>query len=953
MMDTKQFLSSVLSEEGYYCTVGIKDGQTVQKFYSSIDSLVETAENFDLDGYDAYYALGTFDDQNSRKADNVKQLKALFLDLDCGEGKPYPTQSDAIAALKDFCKHYALPKPTSVVNSGRGVHVYWVLSKAYIREEWLPVAERLKAACVEQGLDADPVVTADAARILRIPNTHNFKATPALDVEVLSMGTGLVDLDAFAAKLPHQPIPVVSVREYSEQDKKDMEQAMGLSPYVKRFAKLLAATGNGGGCGQLRKAILEPNDMTYPEWLHILSIAKFCEDGEQAIHLVSKGYEGYSHEETEKIASSVDAPHLCTTFSYDNPSACEACPHNGKIKSPIRLCMEIPEATAKDNVVEVAVETPVVPMPEGEDEEELPVKLERHTIPDYPFPYFRSPNGGVFMRTKDKEGNADEVLIYKRDLYLTKRLRDPIDGPAFEFKYHSVREGIQTFVISGVRLSSKEEFRKAMGMNGIQILNTKSDALMVYVQKWIEQLQETQDEITVKTQFGWTEGNKSFVIGDKEVFADRIEPNPPGARTAQYFSMFAKKGTLEGWKRVTSFYNKKGFQPHQFMFALSFGSPLMEFVPNVSGAIFHLMSAESGLGKTTGQWGGASVWGNHKKLVLKGKDTVNSVWNRAELHKNLVLYIDELSNYKAKEASDFAYAVSDGEQKNRQTNTGQNQERYRGEEWSLLCGTSGNTSLIDKMGEYRALPKGEAQRVMESTVTQLLHTQEEVIQARALNDDLSGNYGHAGQIFIQYVLNNLDSVKLLLSENIRKLTIDSEAGAENRHWTAQAGAALTGAQIASVIGLIDWDLEALREWIVTKIRESRADTTEMKVDIRDLVTRYVNENIRGVLRIKSTDKPTGETEHLVLPDATPMYNWSIRHEYDINKLYLAVQPFKQWVVLQQLSYKDARDMIYKELNGESKRDRLGRGTKMSMMQQQVLVMSWDDLDVTDSDSSSD
>ena len=557
------------------------------------------------------------------------------------------------------------------------------------------------------------------------------------------------------------------------------------------------------------------------------------------------------------------------------------------------------------------------------------------------------------MRTKDKEGNADEVLIYKRDLYLTKRLRDPIDGPAFEFKYHSIREGIQTFVISGVRLSSKEEFRKAMGMNGIQILNTKSDALMVYVQKWIEQLQETQDEITVKTQFGWTEGNKSFVIGDKEVFADRIEPNPPGARTSQYFSMFAKKGTLEGWKRVTSFYNKKGFQPHQFMFALSFGSPLMEFVPNVSGAIFHLMSAESGLGKTTGQWGGASVWGNHKKLVLKGKDTGNSVWNRAELHKNIVLYIDELSNYKAKEASDFAYAVSDGEQKNRQTNTGQNQERYRGEEWSLLCGTSGNTSLIDKMGEYRALPKGEAQRVMESTVTQLLHTQEEVIQARALNDDLSGNYGHAGQIFIQYVLNNLDSVKLLLSENIRKLTIDSEAGPENRHWTAQAGAALTGAQIASIIGLIDWDLEALREWILAKIRESRADTTEMKVDIRDLVTRYVNENIRGVLRIKSTDKPTGETEYLVLPDATPMYNWSIRHEYDINKLYLAVQPFKQWVVLQQLSYKDARDMIYKELNGESKRDRLGRGTKMAMMQQQVLVMSWDDLDVTDSDSSSD
>ena len=108
---------------------------------------------------------------------------------------------------------------------------------------------------------------------------------------------------------------------------------------------------------------------------------------------------------------------------------------------------------------------------------------------------------------------------------------------------------------------------------------------------------------------GGLEDGESFAVGDKEIFADKTIPNPPGARTAQYFPFFKSKGTLEGWKRVTKFYNRPAFEEHQYMFGLSFGSPLMEFVPNIAGSIFHLTSADSGYGKTTGMFAGASVWG--------------------------------------------------------------------------------------------------------------------------------------------------------------------------------------------------------------------------------------------------------------------------------------------------------------------------------------------------------
>jgi hypothetical protein len=103
-MDTKQFLSTVLGDEGYYCVAGIKDGKIVRKFYDSLDAVVETANNFDLEQRDAYFALGSFVDGTSRKAENVRNLKALFLDLDCGKDKPYKTQQDALLALKDWTK---------------------------------------------------------------------------------------------------------------------------------------------------------------------------------------------------------------------------------------------------------------------------------------------------------------------------------------------------------------------------------------------------------------------------------------------------------------------------------------------------------------------------------------------------------------------------------------------------------------------------------------------------------------------------------------------------------------------------------------------------------------------------------------------------------------------------------------------------------------------------------
>ena len=117
---------------------------------------------------------------------------------------------------------------------------------------------------------------------------------------------------------------------------------------------------------------------------------------------------------------------------------------------------------------------------------------------------------------------------------------------------------------------------------------------------------------------------------------------------------------------------------------------------------------------------------------------------------------------------------------------------------------------------------------------------------------------------------------------------------------------------------------------------------DMDIDIGDLVGSFYSENIRSVLRIKSSDDtildPAMDT--LILPDASPLYRLVARHEYDLNKLYVLTKPFKDWCVKQGHHYTAIVDLIKTDMNGKHNKVRLGRGTKISLPPQHVLEMSW-------------
>lgn len=186
----------------------------------SLEDVLREAYEADARGEDAYFALATFqerevpDPKNPGKVQfrtkgNSRALRAFWLDLDTGpekaaKGDGYATGAELTDALARFLQITGLPWTMDFVQSGGGAHVYWALDRDLSPEEWAPAAAGLKALCANHGLLADPSCTTDAARILRVPGTRNFKTYGRPVTVTIGQEGAVHNADALIALLaPH------------------------------------------------------------------------------------------------------------------------------------------------------------------------------------------------------------------------------------------------------------------------------------------------------------------------------------------------------------------------------------------------------------------------------------------------------------------------------------------------------------------------------------------------------------------------------------------------------------------------------------------------------------------------------------------------------------------------------------------------------------------------------
>ncbi len=138
-------------------------------------------------GLDVFFACAEYATPDGRTSQNATGAWSFWADIDCGPdkaatGKGYATEKEAKAALHAFCAKAKFPASTHIVNSGSGIHAYWVFDKFLDRDLWQTYATKLKGLMKAHGFLADPSRTADIASVLRVHGTLNQKYEPPKSV---------------------------------------------------------------------------------------------------------------------------------------------------------------------------------------------------------------------------------------------------------------------------------------------------------------------------------------------------------------------------------------------------------------------------------------------------------------------------------------------------------------------------------------------------------------------------------------------------------------------------------------------------------------------------------------------------------------------------------------------------------------------------------------------------
>ena len=844
-MTPLEFLAVVLPSptNGLYCAVELSTKKKEHLYVENLEDIYPSVTNWVTDSKNAFIALSTFEVAGKRTAENARFIKSLFIDMD-----GYASKKQAALALGAFLAATGLDSLGApwIVGSGGGLHCYWPFTQDVEVSVWKPMAENFKRLCKQHKLNIDMTVTADAARVLRIPETTNFKEkypTPR-PVVLLTEGSKFdfdVLSDAIADKLDVAPVAAQSA--FNLPGKRPdaapvvpatMAGAKLFENSITKFSNVYKKTKAGTGCAQLKHYIENAeDDGMEPLWRGWLSITAKCEDNEKASIWLSELHPYPVTRMREKQAQ-IKGPYPCVKFDSENPGLCTGCAHFGKITNPLALGREIAVDTQEKEIeIVIPSESPSI-APEVK-------KLLRPT-PPRGFGY--GSKGGVFSEKsmEDADGNTSkkQVMLLPYDLFVVDILNN--GGEHIVHMLALRPEGPATITIPQRAVVSKDETVKALAQqNIIAAFGAGNDKnLFEYVRACVEQSSTNKAAVKVPSNYGWQEDD-TYVFAGK-IYSKSAPPiSVPMPGLENIVANTKPTGSIEAWRAFINLLIHKKMYAHLAVMLAGAGAPLMRFT-GIYGMTYHCGSTESGTGKTLALEAAASVWG-HPTHYRTGKGTSPvAMQQRLGLLNSNPLITDEITSKNRNNFEwfpEFLLDMTEGRGKERME-SGSNKERLNLSTWMTVAIMSSNTHAVDMLtGGRTHSSEGEMRRLLEFIMDQPLTWEPHEIE---IVKSLQHNYAVAGHMLVEYMAKNVDMLKTLVPEIVTNMYKEFDATNDERFWMAGL-AELVGAGVLlskEHAGVVDIPMGKIIEFlhgIITGMRNNIKGNARSAEDVLNTYTR--------------------------------------------------------------------------------------------------------------------
>lgn len=792
-METRAFLERVLPSSGgyYFSNYGVAKKLKQSLPLATIEDLENRIRERAAKKENVYAAIGVY--EGSRTIEGARFKKAFYLDLDCGPGKGFDSKATAVKELAQFCKNSGVPFPSILVDSGGGIHCYWTLDTPIAAADWHPAANRLKALCEEHKFRVDAPITADIARIMRVPGTTNWK-TPNNPISCRVL-RAVPDDFSFEELLHSFGLGVVAAAKTLVDSVGSEDLSGGQENYPER--KYLAAemieqcavlkhTKETGGAGQ-------PGQL----WHKLIHLLSFTEDGREHIHAISDKHDQYDLDLTEarfKYSLTRKAsvgPTLCKTLEAFLPSKCAGCPFRGNIKTPLVL------GRAQDSFLP------------------LGWKMDKE---------------GIHKPTKfDDKGVAIEWQRAVPYMFSNVELYSTSFGNGLQFTAHNGPRRHVALVLGIDLADDSRVLSKSLMMDHIMMTENEIQEFKRIMIPWMRKMEMVRDAKPAPlTGLGWmSTGSKVGFANGRAIFMEDGTTSPVSGVDRTLAKEYSPRGEAAPWRSAVSSMLSDGCHAIEAAIMSAFAAPLLTFT-GVSGIMFSLHSRDSGTGKSSALKIAQSVWGDPVRGVHALNDTANSMAKKFGFLNNLPAYWDEVRmRDEVRNFVRMVFQLGQGKEKQRLTASAKMQEMGT---WATITTIATNEPVLDHVDAIASNTNAGRLRVFEVDVP-----------VRPLVDntvpfkirDLSHHYGHVGEDYAAWLAKNHEAVDSLVQRLQAKIVKDLHATNDERFWVALAAVLLAAAHITNRRKYVTFDVPKFQSWLYAAFRSQRGGAGQQYVTIEE------------------------------------------------------------------------------------------------------------------------
>lgn len=854
MNTTADFFDHIHPETGWLCLFVLPDRRHF--WFQDVDAMAAAALKLDAEGKAVFHACASFT-QKDRKQEYAESVRALWFDIDAGQGKPYETAGQAYGAVTQFIAAVGFPRPVTVV-SGGGLHCYWPLRTAITPEQWRGAADRLRALAQAHGLHIDPGSTIDSARILRPPGTHNRKLFDASGKKIADVGgePRLVKCGPLVGPYEESDLgPLFERVDGVRTDDRDSHanrhsSGLGAVPdYLRGVAAEEIAHADqrpsdpnliAERCAQVRRLQDRNGNLSEPDWYAVLGVLAHCEgEGVSKAHEWSSGDSRYTYRDTqsklEQYKSNAGGPTTCARFVQLNGLGCVGCKYAGKVTSPIQLGRDVP----------VAVQAPAPGLGE---------------LPAIPKPYkWQGTQLAVERKPTDDDPSTQHIIspypVCISELQETERSGDV---SAVVRSWEPMKNDWRAFSI---------ELGKALGMQGKSQFAAKSVAIpdkrwkqfADYVVACTNTLKGTKGYGVRYDQFGWKKEGAFLFGGSVYIPSQSPRPAHGSEEVDRRGGLMVCAGDAALWTTAAHSLLAPLTDAHRFLFMCGFAAPLYHFTGAQGATFVHSMSTTTGNAKTTIMNASQTIWGHEDATSINARDTQVAKFITLGTLNNLPIFFDELRFPDPEETKDYVLLGTLGRDKQRgKVDGGLRSDQLS---WSTIHISASNLSLVDTV-QHDGSETAQAARIFEFPLR--LPGGLKTSDGDALMAVLRANRGTAGRVFIQYVVDRYDAVKQAVLERMKHYEEVLSAGPESRFVIRLLACVDAAAALCRDSGVVEVDRTAMMSWACTQHTAAAAKlSADAAQDPSSIVSEMMNDLLPGTLIVSNSGVPREPRSELV------------------------------------------------------------------------------------------